>query len=180
MITFLVDSGRPLPHKVQFAISGKCLYVPVFHQKHNIPVASFSTRSLSQITTSTTLSSIASKRPPRKRQSTEEEYPSQQIEDEGALQSEPLTSQPVGETTLLIRKNKKPDDSILSAPLVLKRIAGGVRKSAGCRGDIMSFVGGFNSEDDEQFCFEPFRGIQLLEQEQQLLQVICLKAALPC
>lgn len=148
MITFLVDSGRPLPRKVQFAISGKCLYVPVFHQKHNIPVASFSTRSLSQITTSTTLSSIASKRPPRKRQSTEEEYPSQQIEDEGALQSEPLTSQPVGETTLLNRKNKKPDDSILSAPLVLKRIAGGVRKSAGCRGDIMSFVGRFNSEDD--------------------------------
>ena len=60
-----------------------------------------------------------------------EDYPLQQIEDEKALQSEQLTPQTVGETTLLIRKNKKPDNLIPSASLVLKRIAGGVQKCAG-------------------------------------------------
>lgn len=119
-------------------------------------VASFSTRSLNQITTSTAPASVGSKRPPRKRKGTEEEHPFQQTEDEEALQSEHLTSQAVGETTLLITKNKQPDDPIPSAPLVLKRIAGGVRKCAGCRGDISSAVGGFNSEHDKHFRFGRF------------------------
>ena len=77
---------------------------------------------MNQITTSTAPASVGSKRPPRKRKRTEEEHPFQQIEDEEALQSEHLTSQSVGETTLLITKNKKPDDPIPSAPLVLKRL----------------------------------------------------------
>ena len=61
-----------------------------------------------------------------------------------ALQSEQLTPQTVGETTLLIRKNKKPDNPIPSASLVLKRIAGGVQKWAGYRGDITSSVKGWS------------------------------------
>ena len=73
-----------------------------------------------------------------------EDYPLQQIEDEEALQSEQLTPQTVGETTLLIRKNKKPDNPIPSASLVLKRIAGGVQKCAGYRGDITSSVKGWS------------------------------------
>lgn len=170
--SFIVDSGRPLPYTVQFANSGKCSCNCAFFTRNNVChhciavamragkldnlVASFSTRSLNQITTSTAPASVGSKRPPRKRKRTEEEHPFQQIEDEEALQSEHLTSQSVGETTLLITKNKKPDDPIPSAPLVLKRIAGGVRKCAGCRGDISSAVGGFNSEDDKQFCFGRF------------------------
>ena len=52
-----------------------------------------------------------------------EDYPLQEIEDEEALQSEQLTPQTVGETTLLIRKNKKLDNPIPSTSLVLKRIA---------------------------------------------------------
>ena len=73
-----------------------------------------------------------------------EDYPLQQIEDEEALQSEQLTPQTVGETTLLISKNKKPDNPIPSASLVLKRIAGGVQKCAGYRGDITSSVKGWS------------------------------------
>ena len=113
-------------------------------------------RSLSCETWVLETASVGSKRPPRKRKGTEEEHPFQQIEDEEALQSQHLTSQAVGETTLLITKNKKPDDPIPSAPLVLKTIAGGVRKCAGCRGDISSAVGGFNSEHDKQFCLGCF------------------------
>ena len=67
-----------------------------------------------------------------------------QIEDEEALQSEQLTPQTVGETTLLIRKNKKPDNPIPNASLVLKRIPGGVQKCAGYRGDITSSVKGWS------------------------------------
>ena len=152
--SFIVDRGRPLPNTVQFANSSKCSCTCA--GKLDNMVASFSTRSLNQITTSTAPASVGSERPPRKRKRAEEEHPFQQIEDEEALQSEHLTSQAVGETTLLIRKNKKPDVPIPSAPLVLKRIAGGVRRCAGCRGDISSAVGGFNSEDDKQFCFGRF------------------------
>ena len=67
-----------------------------------------------------------------------------QIEDEEALQSEQLTPQTVGETTLLIRKNKKPDNPIPNASLVLKRIPGGVQKCSGYRGDITSSVKGWS------------------------------------
>ena len=105
--SFLVDSGRPLPYTVQFAKSGKSSCTCLYFTRNNIChhcitvamragklenlVASFSTRSISQITTSTAPSSEGSKRPPRKRSRTEEEYPLQQIEDDKALQSERLT-----------------------------------------------------------------------------------------
>ena len=42
-----------------------------------------------------------------------------------------------------------------SAPLVLKSIAGGIRKSSGCQKPITSVVGGFIS-DDKHFCFGRF------------------------
>ena len=81
--SFIVDSGRPLPYTVQFANSGKCSCNCVFFNRNNVChhciavamragklddlVASFSTRSLNQITTSTAPASVGSKRPPRKR-----------------------------------------------------------------------------------------------------------------
>lgn len=108
------------------------------------------------MTTSTAPTSVGSKRPPKIRKRTEEEHPFQQTEDEKALQSEPLTSQTVGEITLLIRKKKKPDDPIPSAPHVTKGIAGGVQKCAGCRGDISSAVEGFNAENEKHFFFGRF------------------------
>ena len=71
-----------------------------------------------------------------------------QIEDDEALQSEQLTPQTVGETTLLIRKNKKTilkrSIKLAYASLVLKRIPGGVQKCAGYRGDITSSVKGWS------------------------------------
>lgn len=170
--SFIADSGRPLSYTVQFANSGKCSCTCAYFTRNNIChhciaaamragkfdnlVASFSTRSLNQMTISTAPTSVGSKRPPKIRKRTEEEHPFQQTEDEKALQSEPLTSQTVGEITLLIRKKKKPDDPIPSAPLVTKRIAGGVQKCAGCRGDISSAVEGFNAENEKHFSFGRF------------------------
>lgn len=110
--SFIVDSRRPLPYTVQFANGGKCSCACVYFTTNNIChhriavamragkldnlVASFSTKSLNQITTSTAPKSVGSKRPARKRKRTEEEHPFQQIEDEEALQSEHQTSQTVG------------------------------------------------------------------------------------
>lgn len=126
--SFIADSGRPLSYTVQFANSGKCSCTCAYFTRNNIChhciaaamragkfddlVASFSTRSRNQMTTSTAPTSVDSKRPPKIRKRTEEGHPFQQTEDEKALQSEPLTSQTVGEITLLIRKKKKPDDPI--------------------------------------------------------------------
>ena len=69
-----------------------CIAVAMRAGKLDNLVASFSTRSLNQITTSTAPASVGSERPQRKRKRTEEEHPFQQIEDEEALQSEHLTS----------------------------------------------------------------------------------------
>ncbi|PFX17303.1 hypothetical protein AWC38_SpisGene18370 [Stylophora pistillata] len=170
--SFIADSGRPLSYTVQFANSGKCSCTCAYFTRNNIChhciaaamragkfddlVASFSTRSWNQMTTSTAPTSVGSKRPPKIRKRTEEEHPFQQTEDEKALQAEPLTSQTVGEITLLIRKKKKPDDPIPSALHVTKGIAGGVQKCAGCRGDISSAVEGFNAENEKHFSFGRF------------------------
>lgn len=165
--SFLVDSGRPLPYTVQSVNSGKCsctcavfqrnslchhcIAVAIKTGKLNSLVSNFTGRSLTRITSSAP-TSVGSKMPPKKRQRSEEEVPSQRRAEE-LLQPVQLSSEPINETTLVIRTNRMPDNPVPSAPLVVKRIGGGIRKCSGCQKPINSPVEGFSAEDDHEFCF---------------------------
>lgn len=166
--SFLVDSGRPLPYTVQSANSGKCSCTCSVFQRNSLChhcigvamktgkldslVSNFSGRSLTRITTSSAPASVGSKMPPRKRQRSEEERPSQRNEGD-LLQPVQLTTEPINETTLVIRTNRIPGNPVPSAPLVLKKIAGGIKKCSGCQKPITTPVEGFSTEDDQHFCF---------------------------
>lgn len=119
---------------------------------HRSLVSNFTGRSLTRITTSSAPTSVGSKMPPKKRQRSEEEVPSQRRAEE-LLQPVQLSSEPINETTLVIRTNRMPDNPVPSAPLVVKRIGGGIRKCSGCQKPINSPVEGFSAEDDREFCF---------------------------
>lgn len=166
--SFLVDSGRPLPYTVQSTNSGKCsstctvfqrnslchhcIAVAIKTGKLNSLVSNFTGRSLTRITTSSAPTSVGSNMPPNKRQRSEEEVPSQHRAGE-LLQPVQLSSEPINDTTLVIRANRMPDNPVPSAPLVVKRIGGGIRKCSGCQKPITSPVEGFLAEDDSEFCF---------------------------
>ena len=165
--SFLVDSGRPLPYTVQSANSGKCsctctviqknslchhcIAVAIKTGKLNSLVSNFTGRSLPRITSSAP-TSVGSKMLPKKRQRSEEEVPSQHRAEE-LLQPVQLSSEPINDTALVIRANRMPDNPVPSAPLVVKRIGGGIRKCSGCQKSITSPVEGFSAEDDSEFCF---------------------------
>lgn len=89
---------------------------------------------------------------PKKRQRSEEEVPSQDRAEE-LLQPVQLSSEPINETTLVIRTNRMPDNPVPSASLIVKRTGGGIRKCSGCQKSITSPVEGFSAEDDSEFCF---------------------------
>ena len=57
----------------------------------------------------------------------EEEVPLQHRAEE-LLQPVQLSSEPINVTTLVIRTNRMPDNPVPSAPLIVKRIGGGIRK----------------------------------------------------
>ena len=156
--SFLVDSGRPLPYSVQSSNSGKCSCTCTVFQRnslchHCIAVAMKTGKLESWVQfcreepykdnniVSPTAAFVGSKMPPRKRQRSEEER-SQHSEEE-LLQPVQLTSEPINDTTLVIRTNRMPDNPVPSAPLVLKRIRGGIRKCSGCQKSITFPVEGF-------------------------------------
>lgn len=140
--SFLVDSGRPLPYTVQRAYGGNYSCTCTFFQRNSLChhciavamktgtldslVSSFSGTSLTRITTSSAPASVGSKMPPKKRQRSEEVH--LQHSEEELLQPVQLTSEPINATTHVIRTNRIPDNPLPSAPLVLKRIGGGIRK----------------------------------------------------
>ena len=65
-------------------------------------------------------------------------------------------SEVVNPTTLVIRRAERPVDPPPSAPLVLKKIAGNIKKCAGCFKALTSNVVGYQSPDDQLYCFARF------------------------
>ena len=63
----------------------------------------------------------------------------------------------VNPTTLVIRRAIRPVDPPPSGPLVVKKIAGNIRKCAGCSKAIKSNAVGFESPDDQLYCFARFK-----------------------
>lgn len=91
--------------------------------------------------------------PPKKRQRSGEDEPTHYSEDDVA-QSVQLSSEPINDTTFVIRTNRMPDNPVPSAPLVPKKIAGGIRKCSGFQKSITSPVDGFSAEDDHELCLD--------------------------
>lgn len=57
----------------------------------------------------------------------------------------------------VIRRAERPVDPPPSAPLVLKKIAGNIKKCAGCFKALTSNVVGYQSPDDQLYCFARFK-----------------------
>lgn len=66
---------------------------------------------------------------------------------------ENITSTQLDPMRIVIRKNRKPQDPPPSSPLVVKRIANGIRKCAGCGKAILKCIDGFEEEEDSLYCF---------------------------
>ena len=181
--SFLIDSGLPLPYKVQFLKSGKCSCSCSFFGQNSIchhcvavgihtgclekMVLSFPGRSLTKVSVSSTPKSVRSKAPPRKRQCQEEVTPSQNaLEEKG----EQFTAQPISDTALVIRKSSKPSDPPPTAPLILKTISGGIRKCAGCQKALSSVIEGYDKCEDKHYCFGQFEAYHFWNKTSQRYQ----------
>ena len=66
------------------------------------------------------------------------------------------TSEAINDTTVVKTKAAKPNIPVPIAPLVLKVIAGGIRKCAGCQNPISKVILGYDAEQDRTICFGRF------------------------
>ena len=71
-------------------------------------------------------------------------------------EKEQRTSEAINDTTVVKRKAAKPSIPVPAAPLVLKVIARGIRKCAGCRKPISKVIPGYDAEQDRTMCFGRF------------------------
>ena len=166
--SFFVDSGAAVPHKVVCFKSGKttcrcsffarnnlCFHaLAISKHKHRLPglLKCYPGRNLNNLATNTAPKGVGGKVPPRKRSvgtgscspHLSEDYRDQSINHLSVEQVEP--------TKIAICRSDRPDNPPVTSPLVVKRIAGGIRKCAGCSKDIKSIVIGFNQNEDSQYC----------------------------
>ena len=91
------------------------------------------------------------KSPPRKRATNTASCTPHLSEDRNQW-SDHLCVEQVDPTKIVNRRSDRPDDPPITSHLVVKRIAGGIRKCAGCSKDIKSVVIGFNQDEDSQYC----------------------------
>ena len=168
--TSLVDSGTKLPYRVSCLKSGKVsCSCPAFGRnnlcRHSLAVAlqqmcvdkmmsQFSGRSLTRLSTSTAPKNVGAKGASRKRGASFV-TPNSESTDCGHHEKQ-LTSEATNDTTVVMRKAPKPSIPVATAPLVLKVIAGGIRKCAGCCKPISTIIPGYDAEQDHTLCFGRF------------------------
>ncbi|XP_068685254.1 uncharacterized protein [Montipora foliosa] len=114
-----------------------------------IQVPQFSGRRSTRLSSSTAPNNVGAKGASRKMGATSESI------DYGH-EKEQRTSEAINDTTVVKRKAAKPSIPVPAAPLVLKDIARGIRKCAGCRNPITKVILGYNSEQDRRICFGRF------------------------
>ena len=88
--------------------------------------------------------------PPRKR-ATNTAVCTPHLSEDRNQGSDHLSVEQVDSTKIIIRKKDRPEDPSINSLLVVKRIAGGIRKCAGCSKEIKSVVIGFNQDEDSQY-----------------------------
>ena len=171
---YFVDSGESIPYKVTCFKSGKticgcsyysrnsicCHSVAIAKHKERMPglLNNFPGRNLNNVAATSAPKSVGSKKPPRPSRKRRLEPP--------AVETLPPSRSPtannesstnfsvrnINQTNLVISRNKKPSDPATSSPLVVKRIAGGIRKCSGCGKNILKTLPGFESEEDSLYC----------------------------
>lgn len=114
-----------------------------------IQVPQFSGRRLTRRSTLTAPKNVGAKGASRKMGATSESI------DYGH-EKEQRTSEAINDTTVVKRKAAKPSIPVPAAPLVLKVIARGIRKCAGCRKPISKVIPGYDAEQDRTMCFGRF------------------------
>ncbi|XP_068733932.1 uncharacterized protein [Montipora capricornis] len=111
--------------------------VPTQDKLKEIQVPQFSGRRSTRLSTSTAPKNVGAKGASRKRGAT-------------------CTSEAINDTTVVKRKAAKPSIPVPAAPLVLKVIARGIRKCAGCGKPISKVIPGYDAEQDRTMCFGRF------------------------
>ena len=162
---YFVDSGSSAPHKVLCYRSGKttCSYsffarnnlcfhaLAIAKLKDRLPglLKHFPGRNVNTMATNTAPKGVGGKVPARQRPASEQ---SASCASGTEVASECLSVEQVDATKIVIRRQDRPDDPPITAPLVLKKIGGGIRKCAGCSKDIKSVVVGFSQDEDLKYC----------------------------
>ena len=170
---YFVDSRGPLPRRVQCFKSGKCTCDCNFFGRNNLShhclaigihlncvpniVKAYGGRNLSTISAAIGSKNTGGKAPSRKRSlAATEVVAHHSLETDSTANETNFEAEAVNPTTLVIRRAVRPVDPPPSGPLVVKRIAGNIRKCAGCSKAIKSSVVGFESPDDQLYCFARF------------------------
>ena len=172
---YFVDSGGQLPHRVQCFKSGKCTCDCNFFGRNNLChhclaiaihlncvaniVRAYQGRSLHKISAASAPKNVGGKAPSRKRPlpvTEVEVHHSSDMDADVQNRGTNFQSEVVNPTTLVIRRAERPVDPPPSAPLVLKKIAGNIKKCAGCFKALTSNVVGYQSPDDQLYCFARF------------------------
>ena len=99
-------------------------------------------------TTNTAPKGVTAKAPPKKKTLNIAETPHMSAEDV----SHCLLAKKVDQTKIVIPRNNRPADPPITSPLIVKKIAGGIRKSAGRSKEIKGTVVGYNQDEDSQNC----------------------------
>ena len=165
--SFFVDSGVAVPHKVICYKSGKttcscsffarnnlCFHaLAIAKHKDRLPglLKCYPGRNLNNLATNNAPKGVGRKVSPRKR-ATNTASCTPHLSEERNQWSDHLSVEQVDPTKIVIRRSDRPDDPPITSPLVVKRIAGGIRKCAGCSKEIKSVVIGFNHDDDSHYC----------------------------
>ena len=166
---YFVDSGGALPYRVQCCNNGNCSCGCSFFSRNNfchhclaiaihlscVPkvTEAYKGRSLTKVSTATARRNVGGKMPSRKRK-LPEASPSNQ--PDAVAEGCNFHSEVVNPTTVVIRKQARPVDPPSSAPWVLKIISGGIRKCAGCRNAIRTNIVGYQTAEDQMYCFGRF------------------------
>ena len=138
---YFVDSGGPLPHRIQCIKSGKCTCDCNFFGRNNLShhclaigihlncvaniVKAYGGQNLSTISAATAPKNTGGKAPSRKRS-----LPATEVVEHHSLETDSTANETnfeaeaVNPTTLVIRRAVRPVDPPPSGPLVVKRIAG--------------------------------------------------------
>ena len=162
---YFVDSGASAPHKVICYKSGKttcsCSFFArnnlCFHalaigkHKYRLPglLKHFPGQNLNTMATNTAPKGVGGKVPPRKKRSTETYTPHRESTEDV---SDRFSVEQVDPTKIVIHRTDRPEDPPVTAPLVVKKITGGIRKCAGCTKEIKSVFVGYNQEEDSEYC----------------------------
>lgn len=120
-------------------------------------VEAYQGQSLSKISAASAPKNVGGKAPSRKRP-----LPAPAVEAHHSSVTEAQNTganfqvKVVNPTTLVIRRAEQPVDPPPSGSLVLKKIAGNIKKCAGCSKSLNSNAVGFQSPDDQLYCFARF------------------------